>query len=97
MTFYIVYLALQQSVCVWLLFFKFPTAWSLSIISTCAIILGVQLFVLWGFASLRPRRMVKDMVHNATQLFDVESDISLKSGATDNTACTALPKICVKF
>ena len=85
MTFYIVYLALQQSVCVWLLFFKFPTAWSLSIISTCAIVLGVQLFVLWGFASLRPRRMVKDMVHNATQLFDVESDISLKSGATDNT------------
>lgn len=85
MTFYIVYLALQQSVCVWLLSFKFPTAWSLSIISTCAIVLGVQLFVLWGFASLRPRRMVKDMVHNATQLFDVESDISLKSGATDNT------------
>ncbi|OEU23141.1 hypothetical protein FRACYDRAFT_233309 [Fragilariopsis cylindrus CCMP1102] len=113
MTFYIVYLALQQSVCVWLLFFKFPTAWSLSIISTCAIVLGVQLFVLWGFASLRPRHMVKDMVHNATQLFDVESDISFKAGATDNTLTlgdstttsedgldlesSLLPKICMKF
>ena len=159
MTFYIMYHALQQSVCgygiVSVLFFEFPTAWSLSINSTCAIVLGVQLFILWRFASLRSRRMLKDMVHdemhffdvalqqsicvwlllnqlswawwltinstfainstvmimqgvqifiqiagfaflcsrcmvkdtvhNATQLFDVESDISLKSGAVDNT------------
>jgi len=41
--------------------------------------------MLLGFASLRSHRMLKDMVHDATQLFDVESDISLKSGDVDNT------------
>eukprot|EP00979_Chaetoceros_neogracilis_P005178 scaffold907_cov198-Chaetoceros_neogracile.AAC.15 len=86
MAFYIVYLALQQSVCVWLLFYQFPTAaWSLSVISTCAIVLGVQLFMLWGFATLRSYLLRKDMVHNATQLFDVKSDINLKCSAVDNT------------
>jgi hypothetical protein len=86
MAFYVVYLALQQSACVWLLFYQFPTAaWSLSVISTCAIVLGVQLFMLWGFATLRSYLMRKDVVHNATQLFDVKSDISLKCSAVDNT------------
>jgi hypothetical protein len=86
MAFYIVYLALQQSVCVWLLFYQFPTAaWSLSVISTCAIVLGVQLFMLWGFATLRSYLMRKDVVHNAMQLFDIKSDISLKCSAVDNT------------
>jgi hypothetical protein len=77
MTLYIIFLALQQSVCARILFDQFN--------STCAIVLGVQPFLLWGFATLRSYLMRKDVVHNATQLFDVESDISLKSGATDNT------------
>eukprot|EP00979_Chaetoceros_neogracilis_P003172 scaffold541_cov253-Chaetoceros_neogracile.AAC.2 len=75
MTFYIMYHALQQSVCgygiVCVLFFEFPTAYSLSINSTCAIVLGVQLFILWRFASLRSRRMLKDMVHDEMHFFDV--------------------------
>jgi hypothetical protein len=77
MTLYIIFLALQQSVCARILFDQFN--------STCAIVLGVQPFLLWGFATLRSYLMRKDVVHNATQLFDVESDIILKSGATDNT------------
>jgi hypothetical protein len=87
LTLYIIFLALQQSICVWLLCYQPVTgiAWSLSIISTCAILLGVQLFTGWGFATLRRHRVLKDMVHDATQLFDVEIDISLKSGAVDNT------------
>eukprot|EP00979_Chaetoceros_neogracilis_P015946 scaffold6710_cov267-Chaetoceros_neogracile.AAC.8 len=83
MTFYIHYLYIQQIVCVLLLNAWLGLGWSLSI--TCAILLGVQLFMGWGFASLRSHRVLKDMIHNATELFDVESDISLKSGFTDNT------------
>ena len=83
MTFYIHYLYIQQIVFFWLLDTWLGLGWSLSI--TCAILLGVQLFMGWGFASLCSHRVLKDMIHNATELFDVESDISLKSGFTDNT------------
>jgi len=74
---YIIFLTLHLIFCVWLLCYQPVTgiAWSLSIISTCAIVLGVQLFMLWGCASLYAHLTLKDMVHDATQLFDVESDI----------------------
>jgi hypothetical protein len=74
---YIIFLTLHLIFFVWLLCYQPVTgiAWSLSIISTCAIVLGVQLFMLWGCASLYAHLTLKDMVHDATQLFDVESDI----------------------
>jgi hypothetical protein len=86
LTVYIIFLALYLIFFVWLLCYQpvTGTAGSLSIISTCAIYLGVQLFMLLGFASLYYHLMLKEMVHDATQLFDVESDISLKSGAVNN-------------